>query len=566
MESAEGSPSTDTVSRRPPEDDRRSVRTDAFWIGPVEGKLMAWLTQPPAGPGDVGVVIVPPLGYESFTTHRTVRALAERLALIGCSVVRIDLDGTGDSWGEPWDPDRVLSWRASLHEAATFLTGIGCRSLVVAGVRFGATLALTEGADMGADRALAWAPVVKGRTFVRELTLLGDEIPDDHGHPGLAGGVVQAGSAFDPQTLAHLRTFDLTTLSVPPAVHVLVIDRDDQAPSRALVERISSLDAEVDHLVLGGSDTALDRPTEYAEIAGTVVDAIVDWVGPSGPSSAPKAPTDVARREWTSHGVTERVVRLGRHRLVGVLTEPDQDPRCTILWLNTGSEPHVGTGRAWVDFARDLATHGYASVRLDFSGFGESPDLGHAPGRPYDAHCRDEVVDVAADLHAHGHRKVVVAGLCAGAWVGLAAATDEQVDGVIAINPQLYWQPGDPVEASIVTETRPRRQAEIRRFRRIRRTGAWWALDALGVRHPAARRLRSIDRAGVPVLAVFAEGDDGLEFLEDRVGRTWAHVRRHPHIEDVVVPDIDHSMHRIWLRPAMAEVLKRWLDRFSSDG
>ena len=158
MESAEGSPSTDTVSRRPPEDDRRSVRTDAFWIGPVEGKLMAWLTQPPAGPGDVGVVIVPPLGYESFTTHRTVRALAERLALIGCSVVRIDLDGTGDSWGEPWDPDRVLSWRASLHEAATFLTGIGCRSLVVAGVRFGATLALTEGADMGADRALAWPP------------------------------------------------------------------------------------------------------------------------------------------------------------------------------------------------------------------------------------------------------------------------------------------------------------------------------------------------------------------------------------------------------------------------
>ena len=84
--------------------------------------------------------------------------LAERLAGNGCSVVRIDLDGTGDSWGDSWDPDRVLAWRASLHEAAAFLGAVGTRSLVVAGVRFGATLALTEGADTGADRVVAGHP------------------------------------------------------------------------------------------------------------------------------------------------------------------------------------------------------------------------------------------------------------------------------------------------------------------------------------------------------------------------------------------------------------------------
>ena len=565
MEPVGASPFSDTALHPPPGGERRSVRTDAFWIGPADRKLMAWLTQPATGVGSVGVALIPPLGYESFTTHRTVRVLAERLAANGCSVLRLDLDGTGDSWGNAWDPDRVLAWRASLHEAAAFLTKIGCRSLVIGGVRFGATLALTEGADVGADRVLAWAPVIKGRTFVRELTLLGDEIPDDPTHPALAGGVVQAGTSFDPQTLEHLRTFDLTALTVPPAPRVLVVDRDDQVHSDALVSRIDSLAAEVDHLVLSGSDAALDRPTEYAGVAEEVVDAIVSWVGPSEPSPSPTPPADVAPGRWSHAGITEQVVRLGRNRLVGVLTEPAQEPRATVVWVNTGAEPHVGTGRAWVDYGRDLATRGYASVRLDFSGFGESPDRGHAPGRPYDVHCQDEVADVVADLHARGHHHVVVAGLCAGAWVGLAAAADGQVDGVIAINPQLYWQPGDPVEASILTETRPRRQAEIRRIRRIRRTGAWWALDAIGVRHPGARRLRSIDRRGIPVLTVFAEGDDGLEFLEDRVGRSWAHVLRHRHIEVAVIPGIDHSMHRVWLRPAMASVLAAWLDRFSSD-
>ncbi len=527
---------------------------------------MAWLTQPPTGAGSVGVVLVPPLGYESFTSHRTVRVLAERLAGRGCSVVRFDLDGTGDSWGTAWDPDRVLAWRASLQEAASFLTDIGCQSLVLVGVRFGATLALADGTDVGADRVVAWAPAIKGRTFVRQLALLGDEIPHDPAHPALTGGIVLAGTSFDPRTLDNLRTFDLTTLAFPPAPRVLIIDRDDQAHSDGLVDRIRSLSADVDHLVLSGSGVALDRPTEYAEVAHEVVDAIASWVGPCEPSSAPTPPADVAPSRWSQGGITERVVRLGPRRLVGVLTEPERAPRSTILWLNTGAEPHVGTGRAWVDYARELAADGYASVRLDFSGFGESPDLGHAPGRPYDAHCQDELRDVVADLHARGHRRVVAAGLCAGAWVATAVAADGQVDGVIAINPQLYWQPGDPVEASILNETRPRREPEIRRFRRIRRTGAWWALDAIGIRHPAARRLRAIDRRGIPVLAVFADGDDGREFLRDRVGRSWAHVLRQGHIEEAVVPEIDHAMHRVWLRPAMVEVIRAWLDRFSADG
>ena len=45
---------------------------------------------------------------------------------------------------------------------------------------------------------------------------------------------------------------------------------------------------------------------------------------------------------------------------------------------------------------------------------------------------------------AAGHERVVVFGLCASAWIALRAVLDAPVAGVIALNPQLYWKPGDP--------------------------------------------------------------------------------------------------------------------------
>jgi hypothetical protein len=124
----------------------------------------------------------------------------------------------------------------------------------------------------------------------------------------------------------------------------------------------------------------------------------------------------------------------------------------------------------------------------------------------------------------------------------------------------LYWQPGDPVEADIVAETRARRLPEIRRNKRLRALGAWTLLDVFGVRHPAAEWLRSLQRSGTPIIAVFAEGDDGLEFLEDRTGRAWRRALRGGSIGTATVAGIDHPMHRHWMRDSMEATIAGWLD------
>jgi hypothetical protein len=56
---------------------------------------------------------------------------------------------------------------------------------------------------------------------------------------------------------------------------------------------------------------------------------------------------------------SEEFVTLGPDRLVGVLTRPIEaanDQGRLLALLNSGSDPHTGPGRAWVELARAVAT------------------------------------------------------------------------------------------------------------------------------------------------------------------------------------------------------------------
>ena len=478
--------------------------------------------------------------------------------------MRFDFDGTGDSAGDQWDPDRVEAWRSGLDHAADALRRWGVSRLVIVGLRVGGALALMQGEELGADAVVAWAPVVLGRRYVRELQLLGLPVPEATGSPERDGALVQAGSVFSAQTLADLGAIDLAVLRARPAPRVLVVDRDDKPASAILLERLRALGVEPEHVVAPGTDLALDRPTEYAAVAADIIEEICHWIGPCAAGTIPPRVIPEALSNatigWGRGVVQEEVVQLGHRGLVGILTRPVGGSRGTVVWLNSGSEHHVGPGRAWVEYSRELALSGFTSFRLDFSGWGESPDRGHVPGRPYDQHGVGEVGEAVAALRDLGHSRIVLAGLCAGAWIALRAALSVQVEGVVALNPQMYWQPGDPVEADIVAETRARRLPEIRRYKRLRTVGLWSVLDALGVRDPAAVWLRDLEIRRVPTLTVFAEGDDGLEFLQDRTGRAWRRALRSEGIGTVTVAGIDHPMHRHWERPAMMTTIAGWLE------
>ena len=92
-----------------------SVERRALRFG--EG-LFGWYHAADAGGRDIVVVLCPPMGPEYTRSHRTLRHLADRLALAGIPALRFDYHGVGDSAGDEDDPDRVGHWRARVAAPA----------------------------------------------------------------------------------------------------------------------------------------------------------------------------------------------------------------------------------------------------------------------------------------------------------------------------------------------------------------------------------------------------------------------------------------------------------------
>jgi alpha-beta hydrolase superfamily lysophospholipase len=532
------------------------VRSEARWIGDPRRPAMAWFSLPATGRPVSGVVVVPAVGYQWWSTHRTQRVLAEQLAAQGHLVVRIDLDGTGDSAGEATDPGRLRAWRLSIAAAVAQLRASGCETVSVVGTRLGGTLALLDGARHGADAIALWAPVVSGRRWARELRMLGEALPD-------GDGVATAGVVFSEATLAELGGLSATDVAAAPAARVLVVDAQ---PDAKLVAHLRALDGVVvDTRAVEGGERALDVPTEEATVPEAVVDAIAGWLGTAPArgdddlaerTDAPPAHAHAAAIPWRGGVVKEAVRRVGG--LIAIETAPEAPATgATLVFLNTGSEPHVGPGRAWVELTRTLALAGLVCVRADWRGWGESPDADRAPGRPYDPHTVTDTITLVESLRAAGHRDVVLVGLCASAWVALRAVLavgSDALAGVIAINPQLYWQPGDPVEA-LLTDTRRRRAEEIAAIEDGAASGRWDAEDAAGARPWAATWLDALAAADIPITMLFAEGDDGLRFLQTRHAARLAAAQASGTVVVAELPEIDHALHRAWTRGRVAEAI-----------
>lgn len=534
----------------------------ARWFGKADRPLLGWLSTPHDGVSCAGVLILPPVGYSYWSSQRTLRVLAERLAAGGHTVLRFDYEGTGDSSGDQWEADRFASWRASAAAAAGELRALGCRTLVLIGVGLGGTVALLDAATLGADGVVAWEPITAGRRHVRELRMLAMAVPETE--PRCVTGTLAAGGVvFTPQTLDDIGRLTLADIESAPAPRALIVGA--QADPE-LLERLIALGSAAEQRIADG-EQALQVPAEGATVPSAVLDAICEWIGPHhGPPEGPQpsGPTS-ATIVHDGKELTEEVVALGPSRLVAVVTaQPGLALEAqTVVLLNPGSESHVGPGRAWVEYARELAGAGYRGVRADWRGWGESPDDGLAPGRPYDAHGVDDTIELVRALRARGHDRVVLVGLCAGAWVAMRAVLRERVDGVIAINPQLYWKPGDPVFArnaeSILQRTAARRREQLGD-----RYGIWSALDLLGERSWPARWLDDLVAAGTPIAMLFAGRDEGLKFLEARVSRRLARAVRSGIVHVADIPGIDHAMHRAWARGAVVAAIRRELEALNS--
>lgn len=116
----------------------------------------------------------------------------------------------------------------------------------------------------------------------------------------------------------------------------------------------------------------------------------------------------------------ESVCKFGKNgHLFGVLTQPADDVRVEgapiALILNAGIVHRIGPFRMNVDIARQLASIGYSTLRMDLSGLGDS---GVRTGKmEIENRAELDVQDAMTHLsETTGTNKFVIVGLCSGAY------------------------------------------------------------------------------------------------------------------------------------------------------
>lgn len=148
------------------------MRIDIRRFGAPNRQMVGLLQTPAAGkPLRAGFLLCRPFGQEAVRTAPIYRAVSDRLAREGCTVLAFDHHGCGDSPGDlevqslgDWTGD-TLAARAQLGRDAPgvrlhwFGMGVGANIAALAALQ----------ADPAPDCVVLWEPVLDGRAYLERL-------------------------------------------------------------------------------------------------------------------------------------------------------------------------------------------------------------------------------------------------------------------------------------------------------------------------------------------------------------------------------------------------------------
>lgn len=550
-----------------------------------------------------GVVICNPFGFEAICAHRSLRHLAEMLAAAGLSTLRFDYDGTGDSAGSDRDPNRVEAWVESVRVASHALrTSAGVERVWLVGLRLGALIATLAAVDEPNVAGLvAIAPVVSGRAYLRELSVLQTTLELEEPLPGSRsrtavedGGQEALGFAISAATRTALAEVQLAKLSWPRAhagaarIEALVLDRDDLPVADKWSARLAEQGVVVDARRVSGYLEMMLDPHKSVVPTNILRDATT-WLAErsektvTGGTSAP-----LPRTEAVVEGVIERPVFIGPNELVfGVLARPQaaRPSGRSILLLNAGSIHHIGPNRLYVQLARAWAAAGHEVLRLDISGIGESGVRdGQEENVVYSAHALEDVEAAVRFFRDRRSSDVRPVGLCSGAFFAMKTGGVEGVSGFVAINPLAFDQPPpgptDYPKARVARDTARYRRSlrDVEKWKKLFRgrvrmkTAAKTIAQHVATRfvkqaRDVSRRLRipwkndvgaelsRLAQSSVEQWFVFAGSDPGRYLLRDEAGPVLDALQREGALKIDVIDRTDHTFTALWSHGPLAEVL-----------
>jgi pimeloyl-ACP methyl ester carboxylesterase len=562
-----------------------TMTVSPLWFGPHDRPLFGWLHAPSDGRARAGVVLCPSFAREDHKAHNAFQVLAERLVTQEIAVLRFDYDGMGDSAGSNLDSGRVGAWLRSTSDAIGLVRRFGVPRVSLVGMRIGATIAAHAAAQDGdIDQLVLWDPCLSGRAFLREQQMLSvlklaapTKRPD--------GSVETPGLLYGPDVVRDLRSLQLDLLGRPAARRVLVLTRPDRDPNPDLMARLGS--EAVEHRESADQSLLMDVGPPLQRLPYDTVDSMVEWLAAGSTETAsilvnpPEPRAAVVGYDSFGRSIIERPLFLPPIGLFGMLTEasgPSNDGPVAVF-INVFDEHHIGPNRLWVELARQWASLGIRSVRVDLSGLGESP-LRHLNQNRFMARAPEaftDIADIAQAMSPADPRRIVLIGLCSSGYQAIDSALDLHSLGLVAINPVLRFVPPE-AEQGLTLD--PRRRAALpckpatvalggtapmlalrRRFpglrHRIRmwaqpdRKSSWFIERIMGLGWRARLRTRRVGRPSAWLEALVANGTDVLLVTGEQESRLirfgtpkrlLGRLARSGMFRYEYIPDLEHSL------------------------
>ena len=257
-----------------------------FFFGDADSPLFGCYDHPPDGPTrDRAVVLCYPMGQEYIRTHRSFVQLATRLARAGFPVLRFDYFGSGDSAGEIEEAS-LARWIADVHSAIDEARRRSGRTRVsLVGLRLGAALAALAACERDdVDSIVLWAPLLQGRSYLRELRALQAELlryayirPEPGTERHAADEIL--GFVLPDPLREEIEAIDLLASSACPAREVLILDRDTSRVA-ALERTLTAAGARVESRSVPDPGIWLAEPFRGL-VPHRTITCIVEWLSRS---------------------------------------------------------------------------------------------------------------------------------------------------------------------------------------------------------------------------------------------------------------------------------------------
>jgi len=447
-------------------------------------------------------VLCPALAQEAGNAQRFMVDWARALSRQGYWALRFHYRGYGDSDGAEEDyaiEDHLADIHAAIAEVER-RTGAPCRGLC--GLRLGATMAAVAAAQRRPHlHLILWEPVVSGQAYLDALLrlVMAKEIARNRATPRsretlrqcLEQGevLVADGHALTHRLSQSLSAIDLLHLK-PPQGPVFLAQFSRKPEPKLRNELVALTQAYAKNADVQVHRLSMPRPWALERDLPAKVEplftATLEWIRlrgqetertpepqakqtppPAEPRQLPEEPSNAtcvpAPDGSSCRECVERLVQwdVDGTAVRGILHIPDgyDAQRPAILMPPPGTDSRTGYNRQYVRLARELAWHGWPSLRPDPRGVGDSDgDWPYTQRTQHLLAVQDGlyVPDMLAAtdflIRELGPRQVILSGICGGAITAvLQAAQDPRIAAVVAMEFQLRYmpQPGTPTTAPL---------------------------------------------------------------------------------------------------------------------